>query len=171
MRKAVVSLALVFCGAALATDGAVWTGFRSDPGRFAISFPGKPQAMTQTYDTKVGKVLAHIFVAPHGNELAYFVAYNDYPADRAVGADPQAVLQGGKQGLLKNGQRTLTSERSTSLGGHPGLEMTWKTPEGHTGIVRVFLAKNRLYQVMVMRRAGTVAPADYERFLGSFRIL
>ncbi len=66
---------------------------------------------------------------------------------------------------------TLLSERTVSLGGFPGREITFEEPKHSKTIkARMYLAKSILYTISVSWDTGKSISEDGEKFLDSFEI-
>jgi hypothetical protein len=81
-----------------------------------------------------------------------------------------ARLQGGKTGLLKAMGGKLISERDITLAGHIGLQFETTSNVGIMK-VRLFIANDRLYQMIAVRPASVKSSADEDRVLDSFKLL
>jgi hypothetical protein len=149
-----------------------WTPFSAPKGNFRAVFPVTPQESVQSIQTDVGEIPYTTYMAEiaDGN-VAFGVAYNDYP-NEILQADPQKVLDGGRDGAKENLKGTVVSEISLTYKGHPGREFTiLGDVQGHKLFyhTRVFLIGTRLYQMQVVRVGETpVDVADVVRFFSSF---
>src|SRR5205823_287785 len=148
-RAALALVLLAGSAAFAATEEIAWKPFTSKEGGFSVSFPGTPQASTQKVDTALGAIEIHLLVVGRGEDEAYVVSYNDYPADATK--DPDTVLTGAQKGALTNMKAELKSEKKITLSGHPGREYTGSGENGTQVNGRVYLVENRLYQMIALR--------------------
>lgn len=149
--------------------------FISQSGEFSVITPKRLQENIQTEDTPDGgQVDIHLFSAETHN-AAYMIGYSNYPEQAFVGIDPQLVLANSRDGAVSSVGGTLVSDSETSLQGHPGRELRIEgaVEQGQELVVhsRMFLVRNRLYQVMVIVPSTQALTADMEGFLGSFKLL
>lgn len=158
-------LAVALAGAALAQG---WKPYNSAPGKFSIDFPGTPETRSQDITTRVGKVKMHLFQVAKG-QSAFLVSYSDYPASAIKGSDPKKMLDGARDGAVSNVQGKLLSEKGMSIGGNPGRELKVEA-KGLSMTQRMFLVKNRLYQVLALVPIDRPNNPDVPRFLNSFKI-
>lgn len=169
--KAVLCVALLLVCSVPAV-AAEWTKFSSPKGNFRAEFPAQPKESVQSIDTDLGPIPYTTYMAElAGGNVAFGVAFNDYPQD-VLQADPEKVLDGGRDGAKENLGGELVSETSMTYKGHPAREFTILS-DGlgqrlfyHT---RVFLIGTRLYQIQVVRVGDApVDVADVVRFFASF---
>lgn len=170
MKTCLSALALFVCiGSANAAD---WQPFSSPKANFRAEFPARPQESVQQLETALGTIPYTTYMSEIENgNLAFGVAYNDYP-EEVLQADPEAILDGGRDGAKQNLQGNVVSEITLNYKGHLGREFTIVGEvQGqklfyHT---RVFLIGTRLYQLQVVRVGDTpVDVADVVRFFSSF---
>ncbi|MCA9055107.1 MAG: hypothetical protein KDA75_14800 [Planctomycetaceae bacterium] len=162
----------------LATTGfcaAEWTPFSSQRAGFKASFPTAPQESVQSIETALGPIPYTTYMSEIENgSVAFGVAYNDYP-EEVLGADPEKILDGGRDGARDNLGGTIVSEISLSYRGHPGREFTILSEVQGQRLMyhtRLFLIGTRLYQMQIVRVGETpVDLADAIRFFSSFESL
>lgn len=147
-----------------------WKEFESAQGGFAVLMPGTPTEQRQTAKTASGSIDAHMFVVDHG-DVAYMVAYSDYPNTMIQERTPKLILDGARDGAVANAKGRLLNESSVSMNGHPGREVHVEPVGGKVTITaRIFLVGRRLYQVMVLMPKEKASSKDVNKFLDSFRI-
>ena len=173
MRKLVVMMTAVFfsffifvAGAASAT----WKEFSSSEGSFSILMPGEPTEQTKTVNTKAGAIDLHLFIFQQKN-VAYFVSYVEYQEELVQANNAEKLLDGARDGAVSNVQGKLLNEVSISLEKYPGREIRIQVPDGkHTIQTRMYLVKNRLYQVMIVTPKEDSFSKDVTKFLDSFKL-
>jgi hypothetical protein len=152
-----------------------WKEFTSKDGGFSVSFPSSPKEMTLSQPTPLGKFDFHAFaVELPGNAGGYTVMYFDLP--EAMAKQPgvtDQILNTIPQQLKSNAPNAnLTTEvKKITLGGHSGREFAVEMPGKGTAHVRVFLVKNRLYQVIAGGAKERLSSPDTQRFLNSFKLM
>jgi hypothetical protein len=147
---------------------------KSDSGKFSITAPGELKEELQSVDTDVGKIDIHMYTLEKSGR-AYVVGYSDYPQEMINQTDPQKLLDGGRDGAMKNVSGKLIKEKKITLKENPGRELvldgTSASGQEATIMARLFLVGNRLYQVMVVTPKGADSSSETSDFLGSFKLL
>jgi hypothetical protein len=153
-----------------------WKVSTSSEGRFKIALPaGKEQRQTLDLDIpSMGQVKFHVFgVENEGGNRAYLVMYCDYPVEGLSQDDAQQALESGRDAALKQLNAESTRERKITLAGHSGLEFHFTgNGQGRSvhGAWRLYLVRNRLYQVAALRFGQALPAADINRFFDSFKL-
>jgi hypothetical protein len=161
-----VVLALV-AGTASADE---WKEFVSKTGRCAVTMAGTPTETKQTFDTDAGPVEATLYMLEADNGfVAYLMGFNDFPAELVAKSDPQTMLDGARDGAVRNVGGKLIEEKKISIEGHPGRYLK-VSAEDNLVFARVYLVKNRLYQALVVFPTKTLRQGDVDKFLTSFRL-
>jgi hypothetical protein len=176
MRKTVIfASALLLAIGLLACSGAPkFSEFKSEAGKFTVMAPAVLLEETQTLETQAGKIDLHVF-STQSDDIGYFVSYCDYPQEIVQRGNPETMLDGSRDGALSNAKGTLVSETKITLEGHPGREllMEAKDESGRSATIkgRLFMVKNRLYQVMVVAPKARESGDVMDRFIKSFKLL
>jgi hypothetical protein len=174
MKKAIALALSLLLAAGLAACSAAPQEFKSALGRFSVMTPAELKETTQTVETPGGNLKLHIFVGQEGR-TGYFVSYNDHPPELVKRASPENMLDGARDGAVGNIQGNLASESKITLEGYPGREIVIDgTAEDGRGLTirgRLFLVKNRLYQVMAVTPRGQANTKEIDDFLQSFKLL
>ena len=144
-----------------------WREFRSAKGSFVVQLPGDPKIETNPPDP-TGRTESRFLVDL--GDTAYIVAFDDYAPGHLTNANPTSVLDTAQDALLKALKGTLRQRRPTAISGFPGREILFDTPDHNTGKVRVFVVKNRLYQVWYLGPTGQETRPEVDRFLNSFQL-
>ena len=172
MRTRMPWIALAVAGL---TAGAVlaqaWQSYANAAGKFSVEFPGKPTFEKRTVPSAAGPLpLNNFTVSANAGATAYIVSFTDYPAAITGNADPQKMLIGARDGQLKNLDATATSDKIVSVNGAPGRDVQFKSTKGYTGRCKLVLLQSRLYQVLALTTNGSGKPADFARFVDSFKL-
>jgi len=162
-----------FTGNALsgASSAPGWTKFAPSGGRFSVHMPGLPTSEEQSFRTKGGDMVLHLFNLDRGAANGRFsVQYTDYSEQflkEAKSAD--AVLK--KAGTVDafNIGGTVVNETDLPFGRYPGRELQVENAELAMRI-RLYLVDRRLYKVTATWPKSRVFSVDDERFLNSFRL-
>lgn len=148
-----------------------WREVSFSEGAYSVSMPGKPTRDMQQQSTAVGNVALHNNILER-NGLAYMASHTEFPERLASSANKRDMLDGAREGALKKANGTLLSETAIRYGSHPGRELVMEaTREGHkfTAHLRVYIVRNRIYQVGVLVPEGTAAN-EVTRYLDSFKL-
>ena len=159
-------LAVVLCVGLAGLAAAQETKHESKGGAFTIVFPAKPTTTT----TKAGDTEVHITVVPRGTG-AFLAMYSDLAADAVKNEKPKDILEKGVKGLLTQFKAKITDSKDLEFGKakYPGRDVT--AEKDMTLIrVRMVLADNRVYQVMVIGPKETVTGKEAMDFFDSFKI-
>ncbi|MFW9257229.1 hypothetical protein [Nostoc sp. CALU 546] len=152
-----------------------WKLYTPPDGRFSILMPGSPNRNTQSQKTYMGEINLEIFVAePPKQQVAYIVAYNDFPYSYGEMADPQAVLNNARDMALKTTKSNLISQRNIrSSNNHPGKEIEYINSGGKITKSRMYVAEGRLYQVMAIttKKQQKTLAKTITGYLNSFHVV
>ncbi|HAA31297.1 MAG TPA: hypothetical protein DCE56_30785 [Cyanobacteria bacterium UBA8553] len=161
------------------TAQSIWKPFSSTQGRFTVLMPGTPRHLTLSVNTQdAGIVNLNMFLVERNQEsVIYGVGYNDYPISYIQQLNQKKLIEHaldlGRDAAIRGSQGSLQSERRISLGGYPGREIRYTRPGGKITITRMYLVKQRLYQVTVetTQQKQRYLSKSIEGFLNSFSLL
>ena len=166
MRRGLVTLWLLcFASTALAQG---WTAYNPEGGRYRVDLPAQPKVETAPI-TWGGEKLTMIEATVRQPAAVYLVSYVDYPDRIAMAASSDVMLDKVRNGMASG--NTLRGEQKITLGRATGREFTITEANGTTTAVRLYWARNRLYQLMVAGRAGIENQPGTRRFFDSFAII
>ncbi len=152
-----------------------WKIFTPSDGRFSILMPGQPKVTSQTQKTFMGEINLQVFVAqPPKQEVAYVVAFNDFPDSYGQMANPEEILKNAQEMALKTTQSNLVKQKEIrSTNGHPGREIEYVNSGGKITKSRMYFAEGRLYQVMVIttKRQQKFLTKSIAGYLNSFNVV
>lgn len=132
--------------------------------------PGTPKASEQSQTTAVGPVQIHMYTLDNGDE-GFVVGYSEYPSYVFSQKDPDALLNGARDGAVGNVKGEVLNERPMSLGNYVGREITGKSAEqGFSFTTRLYLANPRMYMLIYLRKGDQAISDDGRKFLDSFEI-
>lgn len=145
-----------------------WQPLNGD--KFNINMPGTPTKSEQTETTAVGPVQIHMYTLDNGSE-GYVVGYSEYPSFVFSQRDADTLLDGARDGAVKNVKGEVLSEHPMSLGKYVGREITGKSPENNFAFTsRLYLANPRMYMLIYLRKGDQPISDDGKKFLDSFEI-
>ncbi|MEH2079560.1 MAG: hypothetical protein V7K89_05955 [Nostoc sp.] len=152
-----------------------WKLYTAPDGRFTILMPGSPSRNTEYQKTYMGEITLEIFVAqPPKQQVAYIVAYNDFPYSYGQMADPEAVLNNARDMALKTTKSNLISQQNIrSSNNHSGKEIEYINSGGKITINRMYVAEGRLYQVMAIttKKQQKTLAKTIAGYLNSFHLV
>ncbi len=144
---------------------AAWIDVRSDDDRFRAQFPTAPKRSSEIHQNPSGRppVVVHSFQAETGHAIfaLQFMRMEDAHIDPS--ATVERVLEGTRDGMLKNTGAQLLSERRLKHQGWPALEVIASvTEENQTVRIRgrFVMVGRRSYMLMVVGATD----ADAARF-------
>lgn len=149
------------------TQPTVWKTYSFPAEGFSISFPTQPVEQKQTVPTAAGSFELRTYLAA-SDTVALYVGVCDY-GDAAKGGDPDAILEGAKNGAVENVHAHLINSKKVSLGIYPGVELE-AAAEGAHLFGRIYLVGSILYQEFVALPSDRPYP-DTSRFLDSFQVI
>jgi hypothetical protein len=152
-----------------------WKLFTAPDGRFTVLMPGIPKRVTQTQKTFMGEINLEVFLGqPPKQEVAYVVAFNDFPHSYGQMSNPQEILNNAQEMALKTTQSNLIGARDIrSTNGHPGKEIEYVNSGGKITRNRMYFAEGRLYQVMVIttKKQQKYLAKSITGYLNSFNVV
>jgi len=158
---------LLLSGAVYAAQTHSTSKFTSKEGAFSVTLPAEPKEKSQDISSKNGPTVLHTFqVEQNEGSILYLVGYSDYQTS----LDTANSLVGVINNQVESMKGKITSDKMITLDGHSGRSVTIEA-EGVIFYSSVYVAGNRLYQVMFGMPKGETMPAGGKEFLDSFRIL
>ena len=151
-----------------ATQDVKWTDLTPKAAGFSVKMPGTATEKKQKVKTAAGDLNVVLWVAEGRNDSVFVVSYSDFAE-----VDPKAVekkLDHARDGAVNSARGKLRSEKAIELAGQPGREIVIEKAGETIVRMRIYLAKRRLFQVMVLGSGPIFATKDVETFLDSFRL-
>jgi hypothetical protein len=159
-----------------------WIEYTAPDGAFTVRLPDEPEVQNETVPTEAGDIQIAMYLVEK-DDRAVMLSHNEFPAAIAeaiaAGDDTfiQGILDGGRDGAVGNVSGTLQDEKQITVGSFPGREFTFNvdsstspTGDAITGIARVILATDRLYQLISLTNADETDPALVQAFFDSFQL-
>jgi hypothetical protein len=144
-----------------------WETYNYPTDGFSTSFPSAPAHSTKNVDTATGTYELHSYLAVEGR-TALYVGVCDY-GSRPSTDNPNTLLEGAKDGALKNSNAHLLSEQNITLGIYNGLEYEAESDTVHF-TARLYMVGAILYQTIVVTPRSQPY-TDTVRFLNSFQLI
>jgi len=160
------------CAAVLLLAGALaaqtqWKTYRYASDGFAISMPSEPTPSKQSVPTEAGTFELRAYLATD-DDAALYVGVCDY-GQVAEGKDPWIILEGAKNGAIKNVNGHLLSFERISLGTYPGMKFDGENDTLHFS-ARIYMVGTTLYQTLTASPISHPYPAS-QQFFDSFQII
>lgn len=143
--------------------------FVSKDGKFKANFPGSPTRDVQMVATEAGDIEMISFVYEKSATEASMIAYSDYPSSLIDAQDPMSILKNARDGSMEG--NIVESNDEMKVNGWPAIRTRAidKTQNLHY-VLEVVLAKNRLYQILMVRDGSYPDDAAVEEFFDTFEI-
>lgn len=162
-----LAITVLCLASALATHAQGWKTYSYPADGFSASYPAAPNIQKRNVPTQAGDFELRSYIVQIG-PTALFAGVCDYgPA--AAGMDPQAQLEGTKNGSLSNSNSRLLREKKIAAGIYPGVEFESESDSAHF-TARIYMVGTVLYQTLVISPIGKPY-GDTQRFLDSFHVI
>ena len=169
MRRLILTLLLLAVGSG-AVQQPKWKTFSSPDGSFSVLFPNSPTENQQTLNTAAGPINSTMYISTDDNDTNYMVGYTDYPEANIRQAQPDKMFDGGRDRLIASEKGKLISQSTISLAQYPGRAVTVEMPDGLIVTARLYLVKNRFYQLLAETKRIKENAESIESFLNSFTL-
>jgi hypothetical protein len=140
-------------------------------GRFSITFPDKPDYSVEDIETDVGMLKMHTYIYEGSDDVAFLLAYIDYPQDLVEESDADDLLEAAMEGAVGSWGFDMNSLKKETRwhNGNKGLYAKGSTDDTHTAY-EVILAGNRLYQLAILQYNSPIDENELNTFFTSFKI-
>jgi len=167
LRRQALLLLAVLCLAPAARAQTPWQPFQSPVDGFSILFPGKPEQSQKDF----GKgAIFHQFLVDSG-DTAFLVLYTQYAPGTFVGKDPALILDKSKEGLIAGLKVSVRVDRSFDFALNSARELVIDDEHGSTQVYRIYVVRDRLYQVICGGPKGFEKTPEAQRFQDSFQLV
>jgi hypothetical protein len=157
-------------GAAQDEVPASWKMVAPKDGGFSVAMPAAPMEKKQQVKTATGTLSVVMQIADGRNDSLFVVSYSDFPEADLKKGDVDKRLDQARDGAIASARGKKRSEEPLKLKGHAGREVVIEKDGEVVVKMRIYLVKNRLYQVMVLGNGPVFASKDVAIFLDSFRL-
>jgi hypothetical protein len=154
-------------------DQLKWEQISSPEGGFTVLMPTKP---TQKKTTTEGELLSleeNRFTASlEEGKVTYTISYTDFP-DELSHLPPNVILDSITSRFTNDKKLKLINQQDISLGQASGKEFKFEAPGEILVKQRVYLVKQRLYQLVteIPKARESALSSDVEKFMNSFQLL
>jgi len=148
-----------------------WETYTSGKGGYSVFMPRSPAVRSQPMAMPGGMAHVEMALSDLGNEGAFCVSHCPLPR---VEGDPDQILESGVQGMMRNFNATVSSNRSFTSEGNAAKEVDFNgnhQGKALTGRVRVVLAGKTLYQVFWLGPPGQKPEQEIRHFFESFKLV
>jgi hypothetical protein len=155
-----VALLPAGCGGSLE-----WKEVSSADGRFKVLMPAEPAKGSVAEEPPVGPLTLTTYTAPHKGD-SFFLGWADLPPKPPF--DTADLLKG----VAKRYEAEVKGSKPITLQDNPGREFDLETAKGRKIVGRLYVVKNRLYELLVIGD-GANAPHSEEaqKYFGSFKLI
>jgi hypothetical protein len=136
---------------------------------FTAKMPGTPQVVRNKVTTKAGDITTAAWTA-NVEGVVYSISTADYPAKVVAARAPEAFLNEGRDGLVKQLKGTVKSEENITINDtYPGKAFVISSDNGEVK-ARNYLVGPRLYTMLTLYNPSIGAPAA-DTFLTSLTLI
>ena len=146
-----------------------WKDFTSAECRCSAQLPGMPQQRSNTMQSKFGTLDAKMIMLDVPGTAFFALFYVDYPKDVITKDKPDEILNDVREAAVANVKGKLRSETKITMNGFPGREVKIDSPGKMVMHGRIYLVKERLYQVIVVMPESRESAGESKKFLDSFK--
>jgi hypothetical protein len=157
-----VALAAAGCGG----NSLEWKEVTSQDGGFKVLMPPGAAKLAAEEEPPVGRITLTTYTVKQNGD-GYFVAWADLPPKPPF--EPDDFLKG----IAKRyDNAAVKSSKAVILQDNPGREFELETEKGRKVVGRLYVVKDRLYELIVIGDAAKPPASEpAQRFLGSFKLL
>ena len=182
MTRLLPAVVVFFASIALAAPPKGWKEYYSKKGAFSvIAPPTQPIEETQKVKVETGDVDMHstmLQFGARGSELLLTVAWAEVLKEPAEGTQIDRILNGARDGMVKNLGGKLTAERKITIGTSPAreIDILLTMPPGapkdavYVARARLTLSGKRLVEALAMGSKVQTLGFEGMTFLGSLKI-
>jgi hypothetical protein len=163
----ITALFISLLSVAVKAQGHSSQAFTSKEGAFSITLPEAPNEKSEPMTSNNGPTTLHTFTVERNEGQSFLmVGYSDYQTR----LDVEGTLTGVINGQVDSLKGKITSDKPVTLDGHPGRLVTIETA-GAVFYSKIYVAENRLYQVMFGTAKALTQAAELNEGFESFHIL
>jgi hypothetical protein len=152
-----------------------WETFAPAEAACSVRLPGQPAAQKKVEQTANGPVERTDYTLQAGR-FHYMLSFADFPGRLFQGPDAETALDAARDGAvnaLKDKGGRLSQSRRAELDGRPGRDFVIEIGEGANGVTvrsRLYLVKQRLYQLTIAANTADMDRPEAEYYLSSLRL-
>ena len=146
--------------------GLGWKEVSSADGRFKVQMPAEPAQLKATEEPPVGPITLTTYTVKYKAD-GFFLGWADLPPK------PPFQTEDLLKGLAKRYDNAeVKSSKEVSFQDNPGREFELETAGGRKIVGRLYVVKNRLYELIVIGDGpNPPAAAEAKKFFESFQLL
>jgi len=145
--------------------------YRSVDGNFLAKFPGEPEFSSDRVKTQVGDVRYDMYVYKESSTQSFMVSISEFPSKHVKNEGAGNMLQNAFNGALKMLENSsILDDRNFAVNGMPAKRIKAHGDSWHVS-GEIFMVKNRLYQVTILRDGAYPDEGVEREFIRSFHIL
>lgn len=147
--------------------------FYSKEGGFSIVFPGTPKEHKHTTTSEIGQIELTQYIYGKDDTHAWVASFSNYPERMIQLGNKEQLLKGIKYRILEDLRaQTLTEEKIKLDDKYDGLSFVAKAKKKGLNIsYKIFLVKNRVYQLSMYSSIAPIETQDSTDFFGSFKLM
>ncbi|GAB4123325.1 MAG: hypothetical protein OHK0045_23720 [Raineya sp.] len=136
---------------------------------FKINFPESPEKTVDTVDKTV-----EYLVSQKSDSVRFLLYYRDYKmesiekyggAEKFLNNQEKQVIEG-----QKFREKDIVENKKINIDGNPGLSLKVGAAENFFLVYRIYLVKNRVYQLGISSMTKYPSDKEIEDFFGSFQL-
>lgn len=147
--------------------------FYSKQGGFSIVFPDTPKEHKHTTTSEIGQIELTQYIHGKDDTHAWVASFSDYPKRMIQLGNKEQLLKGIKHRILEDLRASTLSEEKIKLEDkYDGLSFVAKAKKKDLNIsYKIFLVKNRVYQLSMYSSIAPIEAKDSTAFFGSFKLI
>jgi hypothetical protein len=168
MKTPVVGVVLLAALSAAGCGGnsLEWKEITSQDGGFRVLMPPGAARLSADEEPPVGKITLTTYTVKQNGD-GYFVGWADLPPKPPF--DPEDFVKGVAK---RYDNAEVRSSKAVTLQDNPGREFELETPKTRKVVGRLYVVKNRLYELIVIGDGSRPpASAEAQKFFSSFQLL
>jgi hypothetical protein len=147
-----------------------WVEYKPAGAGFRVEFPAAPEIETEDVPSDVGPMRITTADSVVKGEAGFMVSDSVFPANATI--DPDAELDGAREGLIEKSKAKLQQEQRLTVGGLPARRLVLDSPEHDMAAIALFVCRrNRLYSAVAIVPRGQENGDKATRFFKSFTVL
>lgn len=147
--------------------------FYSEKGGFSIVFPDTPKENKHVTTSEIGQIELTQYIYGKNDTHAWVASFSDYPERMIQLGNKEQLLKGIKYRILEDLRAKTSIEEKVKLEDkYDGLSFVAKAKKRDLNIsYKIFLVKNRVYQLSMYSSVGPIEAQDSTDFFGSFKLI
>ena len=145
--------------------------YRSMDGDFLVKFPGEPAHSSDLLDTQAGDVRYDMYVYKESSTQSFMVSISEFPTQHVKNEGAENLLKYAFNGSVKALENaSIDDDRVFKVNDMPAKRIKARGDAWHVS-GEMFIVKNRLYQVTILRDGAYPDKRVEREFIESFHIV